>query len=210
MISLRLKTIASLVDKNAKVIDIGTDHAYIPIYLVENNIAKQVLATDISPLVLEYAKKNIADHNLSQVIKLKVSDGFKNINEKYDLAIITGMGTKTIVDILAKAKEIPNTLIIQTNKNPHELRRYMQKIGYKIRKEEVVLDKHYYVIIKYIKGKDTLTEEEILFGKSNNLNYFTYLKDKYQLLYQKSQNEVYLNYLNLLNNLIEKKLVKKN
>ena len=79
MLSKRLQAICDLVDKNKSVIDIGTDHAYIPIYLYENGITNNICASDISRKVIEYAKKNIIAHHLEDKIKVVVSDGFKNI-----------------------------------------------------------------------------------------------------------------------------------
>ena len=111
MLSVRLKTIASLVDPHLSVVDIGTDHAYIPIYLVEFNIKNNVLAADISEKVLKSARENIKKHGLEDKIKISLSDGFTNIDETYDIAIISGMGTSTIKEIL-NAPNIPNTLIM--------------------------------------------------------------------------------------------------
>ena len=202
--SLRINTIASLITKNAKVIDIGTDHAYLPIYLYQNNITHDITATDISKNVLEYSKKNLEKHNLLNKISLKESDGFKNITDTFDVAVIAGMGTSTIKHIL-DTKKLPDTLIIETHNDYYELRCFLNKIGYKIAKEIVVKDNNkYYPIIKYIKGLDNLSKEELLFGKSNNKEYFLYLKEKYNDVYQKSKQDKYLEYVNILDGIIEK------
>ena len=199
----RLEMIASLVTKDAKIIDIGTDHAYLPIYLYKNNITKNVTASDISENVLLYSKKNIDKAGLSECIKLVQSDGFKNLVDTYDEAIIAGMGTNTIMDILS-FKNIPDSLIISSHNNLDELRLFMQKIGYKIVKEIIVKEKNiYYDVIKYKKGIDNLTEEEILFGVSNDKDYYKYLLNKYNGLYQKSQNEKYKLYISLLEKMLE-------
>lgn len=204
MLSLRLKTIALLVPKNSSVIDIGTDHAYLPIYLYQENITKDITASDISPSVLKSSFNNLKKYNLDKKIPLVISNGFANISRVFDLAIIAGMGTHTIINIL-NTPNLPNTLIIQSNNNYYELRKHLNNLNYKIDKEIVIKDKkHYYIIIKYIKGKETLTDFELLFGKSNNLDYFQYLKEKYQILYQKSQNKIYLNYISILEKIIEK------
>ena len=208
MISKRLKTIASLVDIDAKVIDIGTDHAYIPIYLAENNITTHIWATDISQEALNFALNNIKTRHLENIIKTIVCDGFPE-RSNFDIAILAGMGTKTIKHILENNSSCPK-LIIQSNKDLSNLRAFMQDKGYKIKQEIVVFDKKYYSIIEYIKGKDNLTFAEILFGKSNNSAYYQYLKNKYHDLYQKSKKEEYLNYENILDQIIEKRQVKKN
>lgn len=198
----RLETIASLVTKDAKIIDIGTDHAYLPIYLYKNNITKDITASDISLNVLEYSKKNIDKAGLSECIKLVQSDGFKNLIDTYDEAVIAGMGTNTIMDILS-FDSIPNSLIISSHNNLYELRAFMQNLGYKIVKEVVVKEKDsYYDVIKYEKGIDNLSKEEILFGTSNDKEYYKYLLNKYKVLYQKSQNEKYALYISLLEKML--------
>lgn len=199
---IRIKTIASLVDKDSKLVDIGTDHGYLPIYLYENEITKNVTGSDISSNALKFAKANFEKHNLSDKIKLIVSDGFKNLDEKYDTAVISGMGTDTIKKIL-DIDNIPNKLIISSHKNVDELRLFMNEKGYKIIKEIVLQENDiFYDIIKYEKGNEILNKYELLVGKSNNLEYEKHLLEKYKIIYNKSKNKKYLEYINI----IEKKL----
>ena len=199
---IRIKTIASLVDKDSKLVDIGTDHGYLPIYLYENEITKKVTGSDISSNALKFAKANFEKHNLSDKIKLIVSDGFKNLDEKYDTAVISGMGTDTIKKIL-NIDNIPNKLIISSHKNVDELRLFMNEKGYKIIKEIVLQENDiFYDIIKYEKGNEILNKYELLVGKSNNLEYEKHLLEKYKIIYNKSKNKKYLDYINI----IERKL----
>lgn len=199
---IRIKTIASLVDKDSKLVDIGTDHGYLPIYLYENEITKNVTGSDISSNALKFAKANFEKHNLSDKIKLIVSDGFKNLDEKYDTAVISGMGTDTIKKIL-NIDNIPNKLIISSHKNVDELRLFMNEKGYKIIKEIVLQENDiFYDIIKYEKGNEILNKYELLVGKSNNLEYEKHLLEKYKIIYNKSKNNKYLDYINI----IERKL----
>lgn len=195
---IRIKTIASLVFKDAKIIDIGTDHAYLPIYLYEHNITHDITASDISKNVLEYSKSNLKKHNLDTKIKLLLSDGFKNITDTYDIAVISGMGTHTIIDILSNGV-LPDTLIISSHNDLPTLRTFMQSINYKIDKELVIYENNkYYSIIKYVKGYEAIDPYITLVGKSNNLEYINYLLDKYKDLYQKSNNPKYLEYINII------------
>ena len=188
----RLQTIVDLVPKNSKVIDIGTDHAYVPIYLYLNNITKNITATDISSNVLKQTYNNLKKYNLEDKIKLIQSNGFKNITETYDLAVIAGMGTHTIIDIL-KTKNLPKTLIISSNNDHHILREYLNSLNYSLEKEIAILDHNkYYLIMYYVYGKENLSKEEILFGKSNNFDYYNYLQNKY------SKYSKYSKYLELL------------
>lgn len=194
----RIEAIASLVDNDALVVDIGTDHAYLPIYLYENDITKNIVASDISSNALLFAKNNLEKHNLRGKIKLVVSDGFKNLDECFDIAIISGVGTETIKKILDN-EVLPNKLILSSHKNVSELREYMFKIGYKIEKEIIVYENNiYYNIIKYVKGKDNLSKYDLLVGLSNDINYKKHLLNKYKEIYEKSHDKKYLEYINII------------
>lgn len=194
----RIKAIASLVDNDALVVDIGTDHAYLPIYLYENDITKNIVASDISSNALLFAKNNLEKYNLSGKIKLVVSAGFKNLDECFDIAIISGVGTETIKKILDN-EVLPNKLILSSHKNVSDLREYMFKIGYKIEKEIIVYENNiYYNIIKYVKGKDILSKYDLLVGLSNDINYKKHLLNKYKEIYEKSHDKKYLEYINII------------
>ena len=195
---IRIKTLANLVDKDSKLVDIGTDHALLPIYLYENEITKKVTGSDISSNALEFAKNNLKKHNLSDKIKLIVSDGFTNLNDEYDTAVISGMGTDTIKKILDR-ENLPKKLIISSHKNVDKLRLFMNKKGYKIIKEITLKDNDiYYDMIKYEKGIETLSNYDILVGKSNDTEYKLYILDKYKRIYKKSKNDKYLEYINII------------
>lgn len=195
---IRIKALASLVDKDSKLIDIGTDHALLPIYLYENKITKNVTGSDISSNALEFAKVNLEKHKLSDNIKLIVSDGFDNLDDEYDTAVISGMGTDTIKKILDR-ENLPKKLIISSHKNVDKLRLFMNKKGYKITKEIIIKDNNiYYDIIKYEKGKEILNNYDILVGKSNDSEYKLYVLDKYKKIYAKSKNNKYLEYINII------------
>ncbi len=194
----RIKALASLVDNDALVVDIGTDHAYLPIYLYENDITKNIVASDISSNALLFAKNNLEKHNLRGKIKLVVSDGFINLDECFDIAIISGVGTETIKKILDN-EVLPNKLILSSHKNVSDLREYMFKIGYKIEKEIIVYENNiYYNIIKYVKGKDNLSKYDLLVGLSNDINYKKHLLNKYKEIYEKSHDKKYLEYINII------------
>lgn len=195
---IRIKALASLVDKDSGLVDIGTDHALLPIYLYENEITKKVTGSDISSNALEFAKNNLKKHNLSDKIKLIVSDGFTNLNDEYDTAVISGMGTDTIKKILDR-ENLPKKLIISSHKNVDKLRLFMNKKGYKIIKEITLKDNDiYYDMIKYEKGIETLSNYDILVGKSNDTEYKLYILDKYKKIYKKSKNDKYLEYINII------------
>lgn len=182
MLSLRLKTIASLVKKDAKVLDVGTDHAYLPIFLQKNHLCQSVIASDISKGAFEKAKENVEKYNCD--IKLYLTDGLNNIDEEYDTLVIAGMGTLSIIHILAD-QTLPDNIILSSNNNMYELRTFMNKIGYQIEKEIICKDQEkYYDIIAYQKGHEKLSDVELRFGKSNNSEYFNYLYEKELNIYK--------------------------
>ncbi len=211
MFSKRIKALASLVDKNAIALDIGTDHAYLPIYLTKNKLVKKIDGSDISEKVIENAKNNVLKHNLETKIELFVSDGANNISNIYDTYIIAGMGFQTIKKILS-SKKLPNTLIIQSNSEHYQLRKYMQSINYTISTEIVMQEKNiYYVLIKYIKGHEKLNQSQLHFGKANNLEYLLHIKNKYRSIKTSVpiiKKYKYIYYIYLINILLKKNRIK--
>ncbi|APH14528.1 hypothetical protein NPD5_2998 [Clostridium sporogenes] len=152
-ISLRLKEIANMVDKCESVADVGTDHAYIPIYLIKNNICKSAIAGDINKGPLDRAKNNINSHRLQSKIQCRLGPGLTKIHPKeVNGAIIAGMGGHLIKDILEESKEVFKNLdflVLQPVQNPEALREYIYSMGYKILKESLVFeDNRFYEIIK--------------------------------------------------------------
>jgi len=151
MLNKRLLEIAKLVPKKYNIIDIGCDHALLDIYLTLYN-ENTCVAADISEKVIETAKKNIIKYNLQDRIETIVSNGVENIKvKKNSIIVISGMGTHTILDIVSKInKNNIYKLIIQSNNNLFELRKGLNKLGYIIEKEKIVLDRNkYYTIIVF-------------------------------------------------------------
>lgn len=197
MFSKRIKAIASLIEVNSVVVDVGTDHALLPIYLYQQNISKNIVASDISNNALEFAKRNIKKSNYK--IKTIVSDGLTNIKTEFDTLVITGMGFHTIKKIINdNPSKLPDTIILQANSDHYLLRIYMQDMGYKIKKEIVVKERNiYYVIIKYIKGDYKLSKRYLLYGLSGNYEYLEFLlkrnKDIIKKVPLKKKLSLYLN-----------------
>ena len=201
MYSLRMKTIASLIKKEDKVLDIGTDHALIPIYLIKNNLVSLADGSDISKAVLQGAINNVKNASLEDKIKLYLSDGVISIDTSiYNTFIITGMGFSTIKSILDNATlNNIEKLIIQSNNNLYDLRKYINKLGYKITDEICLKDKNItYNIIKFEKGKETLTDQELNCGKFDSKNIWSY----------KEELEILENILNKVTDKIRKEEIK--
>lgn len=206
MISTRIKNIASFVTSDDTLLDVGCDHAYLAIYLKENNLCKNVLVSDISSLALQQGINNIKNSGLN--IKAVVSDGFKNIEDFFDTAVISGMGTNTILKIL-NSKKRPSKLILQSNNDYYLLRKSLSKLNYVLHQETVVYENgKFYPIMLYKKGKEHLSYKLLMYGKSNNQEYFKYLLQKNLDIIERVplKKRIILKYqCHLLKGLIEKK-----
>ena len=167
MLSKRLKTVADLVTPCEKVADVGTDHGYVPIYLVEENICKFAYAMDVNEGPLNIAKSNIAQNAFEEKIETILSDGFDNFgNREADSVIIAGMGGDLIVDILFRARNYDfDELILSPHKRPDLVRKYLSENGYKISDEKMVEDAgKYYSVIKAVKGESAYDDVQLEFG----------------------------------------------
>lgn len=156
-LSERLKAIADFVKKNSIVGDIGTDHGYIPIYLIEEGISKRVIASDISRGSLEKAVENVEHAGLKDKIFCRLGNGLDTIKPyEIDTVIIAGMGGILIKEILDSRKDVRdsiNNFILQANIATDELRRYLIENGFEIVDEVLVKDSDkYYEIIQARKG----------------------------------------------------------
>lgn len=186
MKSLRLEAVASFVKENSKVLDVGTDHAYLPIILSKSGKCQSIIASDVSKNALSYGKANLKKYHITNV-KLVLSNGLKNISDKYDTLTICGMGTHTIIDIL-KSGYLPNNIIISSNNDLYTLRCYLNSIDYKINKEIIVYENgKYYDIISYEKGKEKLSYYQKMYGKSYDKKYLKYLLLKETYIFKKSK-----------------------
>ncbi len=173
MNSERLNKIASKISKNDIVLDVGCDHGYLSIILKKNKLCKKVYASEISQNALDNAKANFKKNHVK--IDIFLSDGFKNIPVEFNTAVIAGMGTHTILNIL-NHPSAPEKLILASNNDYYLLRKTLNEIGYKIVSEDVVLENnHYYVILLCIKAYQKLSRKELLYGISNNETYYNYL-----------------------------------
>lgn len=187
MKSLRLEAVASLVKENSNVLDVGTDHAYLPIILSKSGKCQSIIASDVSKNALSYGEANLKKYHITNV-KLVLSDGLKNISDKYDTLTICGMGTYTVIDIL-KSGYLPENIIISSNNDLYTLRCYLNSIEYKINKEIIVYENgKYYDIISYEKGKEKLSYYQKMYGKSNDKKYLKYLLHKETHIFKKSKN----------------------
>jgi tRNA (adenine22-N1)-methyltransferase len=213
MLSKRLKSIATFIDVNDKVVDIGCDHGLLGIYLVKNNLVNKMYLSDINKNALKNAVNNIKKYNVK--IDTIISNGLENIDIKLvDTIVISGMGTHTIMDILSSDKVYNiNKIIIQSNNNLDILRKFMNKIGFYLEDEITISDKGiYYVIGKYIRCSKKNKKINILYGleRKDKIEYYNYLINTNNTIYKNiPKNNIYKRISIKYNNYLIKKLLKK-
>lgn len=149
----RLKTAADTVKGGVPVIDVGTDHAYLPVYLVENGIVPYAVASDIGIMPLANAEKTVAASKVKDRIRLFVSDGLKSVDIPYESNIsVCGMGGILISEILTEASDRIShagiRLILQPMTHACDVRRWLCENGFSIIREECVRESgRYYCCI---------------------------------------------------------------
>ena len=148
MVSLdkRLSMVASMVRRGSRVADIGTDHAYLPVHLVQAGISPGGIAADIRSGPLEAARRTVTEAGLTDAIALRLGDGLAPVAaEEADDIVIAGMGGETIVEILSAAdwvKDARLQLVLQPMTRAEELRRWLMTNGFVINEERLVRDGH--------------------------------------------------------------------
>lgn len=151
MLNKRLLTCAEFVIGDGIAVDVGTDHAYLPVYLVKSGIVKKAYACDIAQGPLLSAQKSVEREGLSGSIKIIKSDGLENVSlSGVSDVIIAGMGGELIEDIISRAEWVKNgvNLVLQPNTKVSELMSFLYKNGFRIKSEKAVADKRFtYIVI---------------------------------------------------------------
>lgn len=169
-LSIRLQALADYVPRNSRVIDVGTDHAHIPIYLMKNHIAVSCVATDINAGPLKKALHNMKAHGITD-IKLIQTNGLQGIDENSgDVIMISGMGGYLITEILQASKALAKKakrLILQPQQDADVLRQYLVENEFCIKEENFVKDEEkYYTIMCVEQGKASYQKAyEYKYGK---------------------------------------------
>lgn len=188
-LSRRLGAVASFVEKGWVLADIGTDHGYIPIWLVENKICPKAFAMDVGKGPLERAKEHITGHGLGNYIETRLSDGLGALAPgEADCMIAAGMGGNLIIKILEEGSEVLEKMqacILQPQSEIAKVRQYLYEHGYRSAAENMVEeDGKYYPMMKMIKGREEpYLEEEYAYGR-------LLLREKNSVLYELLKKEV--------------------
>ncbi len=170
-LSKRLQAVADLVSGGLTVADVGTDHGYIPIYLVEQEKCKKAFALDVNKGPLLRAKEHIAQHELENRIETRLSDGVKALSVgECDCVIIAGMGGALTIKIMEEGRDVFQSLkefVLQPQSELAKVRKYLCDNHYIILKENIVLeDGKYYPMMKVKSGEaQNYTQAEMCYGK---------------------------------------------
>lgn len=141
-LSERLRTVAGMVTVGNAVCDVGCDHGFVPIYLVQQGISPKVIAMDLREGPLRAAREHVAAYGLEGQIVTRLSDGLHNYEKnEADTLICAGMGGGLMMRILAENREKTDSfreLILQPQSEVEKFRRFLRESGYRILDEEML------------------------------------------------------------------------
>ena len=147
----RLACIAGLVPEGARLADIGTDHGYLPVWLLQQGMIGHAIASDINALPLDHARATALECGVMERMDFHLCPGLEKIKaEECDTIAIAGMGGETIIGILSAApwtRDGAHTLILQPQTKTELLRRWLCANGYRFLKERLVRDKEQLYVV---------------------------------------------------------------
>lgn len=163
VLTQRLFKIAQMIEYKS-VADIGTDHAKLPVFLIENGICDKVVASDVADGPVEACKNTVSQFNMSEKIDIRQGDGLSTLNQfEVETIVIAGMGGDLISLILEKDAEIAQNakeIILQPMTHIPQLRKYLKNNNFNVIDEVLVKEKDkLYTIIKITTGANQYTEE---------------------------------------------------
>ena len=154
MLNNRLATIAKYITPNTNVVDIGTDHALLPIFLIQNGLSSKVIGVELNDGPYLKAKDKVASLGLDKYIELRLGDGLEPVmGDQVNIIVIAGMGGQTVIEILKKATSLlgkVDRIILQPMNRCELVRNYIHYTkGLTIADEDIVMegDRLYEVII---------------------------------------------------------------
>ena len=172
-LSLRLAAISKMVHGGNRLVDVGCDHGYLPVYLVLNKKIPSAIAMDVRKGPLLRAKEHVQQYGVSDYIELRLSDGLSALKAgEGDTLVIAGMGGPLMERILTEGKQVLDSfqeLILQPQSDVCHFRHFIREQGWEIREEELTLeDGKFYPMMRVtrsIEGCVPWTREEEAFGK---------------------------------------------
>lgn len=153
-LSNRLLACCDFVYPGDRVADIGCDHGYLGIHLLQSGIARSMIEADVNTGPLDSARQNSAKYGVAEKMDFYLSDGVQSIPRDFDVMVCAGMGADTMISILSAApwlKDDRYRLILQCQSRRPELRQWLYGEGYRIRQETLAKDgKFIYTIMEVV------------------------------------------------------------
>lgn len=167
-LSARMEAVAALCEKGGCGADVGCDHAYVSIYLVQNGIFDKMLAMDLRKGPLSAAEEHIRDEGLTAKIECRLSDGLCELRaQEADSVICAGMGGELMVRILSDGFEkikAMKQLILQPQSEVAEVRRFLKRNSFKITQQDMVFeDGKFYPMFRAVPGTEEDTGDDELY-----------------------------------------------
>lgn len=169
-LSMRLQRVASYVPKDAVLADIGSDHAYLPLYLYQKGTIQKAIAGEVVRGPYEAAKRNVTAHRATDAITVRLANGLQAIvvEDRVTTVTIAGMGGRLITTILEEGMDQLLTverLILQPNIHSEPIRQWAMENGWYIVAEEILKeDGHIYEIIVLERGEEMYSPLQLLVG----------------------------------------------
>ena len=170
-LSMRLERVAAQVPRGARLADIGSDHAYLPVALMRRGVIEAAVAGEVASTPFHAAQRTVRDNGLEQHVTVRLADGLAAIEPADAITAISvcGMGGETIRDILDSGKARlsgQERLILQPNGGEQPLRQWLMENGYRILCEELLRENRfdYEIIVAERAGPVMYTPEELYFG----------------------------------------------
>lgn len=196
VLSKRLKCLADMVTPGSRVADVGCDHGFLSVYLVQKGISPRVLAMDVRRGPLSRAKEHVAAYELSDYIETRLSDGLTAYHEgEADTLVCAGMGGRLMQKILSacgdKARSF-RELILQPQSELCEFRIFLRESGYEVLQENILCEEgKYYFLMKVSCKQQPSVERQAEAGCELTQR----LYDKYGETLLKTKNTVLREYL---------------
>lgn len=176
-LGVRLSSVAARVRSGARVADIGTDHALLPVWLVQSGQCPSAVASDIGEGPAAAARRTVAGAGLESAVSVRVGDGLAPVwPDEVDDIVIAGMGGETIAEILSAAPWVADPhyrLVLQPMSKPERLRIFLAENGFAIQDEDVVAEgeRLYTVMTATFTGEcHTLSYAAALMGRISRTN----------------------------------------
>ncbi len=184
-IDKRLQAVANFVPQGSVLADIGTDHAYLPVWLLEKNKITAAIAGDIAEGPCLAAKNTVAMYAAKDKVQVRLGSGLKVLQSgEVDCIAIAGMGGSTMIEILEADMPLAieaKTLVLQPMAGAATLRKWLCSNGWKLVSEDLVPDgRHLYEIIAAERGEsDIYTQAEYEIGPQLIVNKHPLLAEQF-------------------------------